>query len=105
MPNSNLDTSSLDVNIIKRYDATKEQVHNVVSLNDKDNCLIINYDFGDGWCIKLKLEDCGGSHSLIQITEAHNLESVDLSHFDKNDLNDMLLSNMSHFQIMYENEK
>lgn len=51
------------------------------------------------------VEDCGGSDSLMQIAETHNLESVDLSHFDKNELNDMLLSNMSHFQIMYENEK
>jgi len=131
MPNMNMDISNLDMNIIERYNATKVQIHNAVSLNDKDNCLVVNYDFGDGWRIKLKLEeiygednlknndmpcvisgkgygiveDCGGSDSLMQIAETHNLESVDLSHFDKNELNDMLLSNMSHFQIMYENEK
>lgn len=128
MPNTNMDISDLDMNIIERYDATKEQVHNVVSLNDKDNQFIINYDFGDGWHIKLKLEeiygednlknndipcvisgkgygiveDCGGSHSLMQIAETHNLKSVDLTHFDKNELNDMLLSHMSHFQTLYE---
>lgn len=45
MPNFNLDTSSLDVNIIKRYDTTKEQLHSVVNLNDKNNLLIINYNF------------------------------------------------------------
>lgn len=127
MPNTNMDISDLDMNIIERYDATKEQV-NVVSLNDKDNQFIINYDFGDGWHIKLKLEeiygednlknndmpyvisgkgygiveDCGGSDSLMQIAETHNLESVDLTHFDKNELNDMLLSHMSHFQTLYE---
>lgn len=131
MPNTNMDIYDVDMNIIERYDATKEQIHNTVSLNDKDNCLIINYDFGDVWRIKLELEeiygednlknndipyvisgkgygiveDCGGPHSLMQIAETHNLEAVDLSHFDKNEINDMLLSNMSHFQIMYENEK
>ena len=51
------------------------------------------------------IEDCGGPYSLMQIAETHNLEAVNLSHFDKNEMNDMLLSNMSHFQIMYENEK
>lgn len=131
VPNSNTDISDLEINIIERYDATKEQIHSVVSLNDKDNLLIINYDFGDNWRIKLKLEeiygednlknndipyvisgkgygiveDCGGSNSLMQIAETHNLELVDLSHFDNNELNDMLLSNMSHFQTLYENEK
>lgn len=43
MPNSNLDTSSLDVNIIKRDDTTKEQLHSVVNLNDKNN--LLNYNF------------------------------------------------------------
>lgn len=128
MSNTNMDISDLDMNIIERYDATKEQVHNVVSLNEKDNFLIVNYDFGDGWRIKLKLEeiygednlknndipcvisgkgygiieDCGGTYSLMQLAETDDLKSVDLTHFDKNELNDMLLSNMSHFQIMYE---
>lgn len=128
MPNTNMNISDLDMNIIERYDATKEQVHNVVSLNEKDNLLIVNYDFGDAWRIKLKLEeiygednlknndipcvisgkgygiveDCGGHDSLMQIAETHNLKSVDLTHFDKNELNDMLLSNMSYFQNAYE---
>ena len=123
-----MDISDSDMNIIERYDATKEQIHNAVSLNDKDNQFIINYDFGDSWRIKLKLEeiygednlknndmpyvtsgkgygiveDCGGPDSLMQIAETHNLESVDLSHFDKNELNDMLLSNMPSFQTLYE---
>lgn len=131
MPNTNMDISDLDMNIIERYDATKEQIHSVVSLSDKDNQFIINYDFGDGWRIKLILkeiydednlknndipcvisgkdygivEDCCGAYSFMQIAETHNLESVDLSHFDNNELNDMLLSNMSSFQILYENEK
>lgn len=43
MPNLNLDTSSLDVNIIKRDDTTKEQLHSVVNLNDKNN--LLNYNF------------------------------------------------------------
>lgn len=129
VPNSNTDISDLEMNIIERYDATKEQIHSVVSLNDKDNLLIINYDFGDNWRIKLKLEeiygednlknndipyvisgkgygiveDCGGVHSLMQIAETQDLKTVDLSHFDKNELNDMLLSNMSYFQTLYEN--
>jgi len=128
MPSTNMDISDSDMNIIERYDATKEQIHNAVSLNDKDNQFIINYDFGDSWRIKLKLEeiygednlknndmpyvtsgkgygiveDCGGPDSLMQIAETHNLESVDLSHFDKNELNDMLLSNMPSFQTLYE---
>lgn len=128
MPNLNKDISSLDVNIIKKHDATKEQVHNVVSLNDKDNCLIINYDFDDDWHIKLKLEeiygednlksndipcvisrkgygiveDCCGAHSLMQIAKIQDLKTVNLSCFDKNELNDMLLSNMSYFQILYQ---
>lgn len=42
MPNTNMDISDVDMNIIEGYDATKEQIHNTVSLNDKDNCLIIN---------------------------------------------------------------
>ncbi len=42
MPNTNMDISDVDMNIIERYYATKEQIHNTVSLNDKDNCLIIN---------------------------------------------------------------
>lgn len=105
------------------------QIHNAVSLNDKDNSLIINYDFGDGWPIKLKLEEiygednlknndipcvisgngygigenCGGPDSLMQIAETHDLKSIYLTHFDKNELNDMLLSNMLSFQTLYEN--
>lgn len=130
VPNSNTDISDLEINIIERYDATKEQIHSVVSLNDKDNLLIINYDFGDNWRIKLKLEeiygednlknndipyvisgkgygiveDCGGPDGLMQIAETQDLKTVDLTHFDKNELNDMLLSNMSHFQILYQSK-
>lgn len=117
--------------MIEKFDATKEQIHNVISLNTKNALLIVNYNFGDGWQIKLKLEkiygednlknnaihcvfsgkgyeiveDCGGPHSLMQIAETHNLESVNLSHFDNNELNYMLLSNMSNFQTLYENKK
>lgn len=124
-----MDISDLDMNIIERYDATKEQIHSVVSLNDKDNQFIINYDFGDSWRIKLKLEeiygednlknndipyvvsgngygiieDCGGPDSLMQIAKTQDLKIVDLTYFDKNELNDMLLSNMSSFQTLYEN--
>lgn len=130
MPNSNLDTSSLDVNIIKRDDTTKEQLHNIISLNIKNALLIVNYNFGDGWQIKLKLEkiygednlknnaihcvfsgkgyeiveDCGGTHSLMQIAETQDLKTVDLIHFDKHELNDLLLSNVSCFQTLYENK-
>ena len=64
MPNSNLDTSSLDVNIIKRYDTTKEQLHSVVNLNDKNNLLIINYNFWDSWHIKLQLKEIYGKDNL-----------------------------------------
>lgn len=64
MPNTNMDISDLDMNTIERYDATKEQVHNVVNLNDKDNQLIINYDSGDGWHVKLKLEEIYGEDNL-----------------------------------------
>lgn len=64
MPNTNIDISDLDMNIIERYDATKEQIHSVVSLNDKDNQLIINYDFGNDWRIKLKLEEIYGENNL-----------------------------------------
>lgn len=99
-----------------------------MSLNDKDNCLIINYDFDNDWHIKLKLEeiygednlknndipcvisrksygiveDCGGDHSLMQIAKIQDLKTVNLSCFDKNELNNMLLSNMSYFQILYQ---
>ncbi len=130
MPNTNMDISDLDMNIIERYDATKERIHSVVSLNDKDNLLIVNYDFGDSWRIKLKLEeiygednlknndipyvisgngygiveDCGGPDSLMQIAETQDVKTVDLSCFDKNELNDMLLSNMSYFQILYQSK-
>lgn len=81
------------MNMIEKFDATKEQIHNVISLNAKDALLIVNYNFGDGWRIKLKLEeiygeenlknnaihcvisgkgyeiveDCSGPHSLMQI--------------------------------------
>lgn len=129
MPSTNMDISDLDMNIIERYDATKVQIHNAVSLNDKDNFLVVNYDFGDSWRIKLKLEeiygednlknndipcvvsgkgygimeDCGGPDSLMHIAETHDLKSIDLTHFDKNELNDMLLSNMSSFQTLYGN--
>lgn len=48
MQNTDMDISDLDMNIVERYDATKEQVHNVVSLNEKDNLLIVNYDFRNG---------------------------------------------------------
>lgn len=114
--------------MIEKFDATKEQIHNVISLNTKNALFIVNYNFGDGWQIKLKLEkiygednlknnaihcafsgkgyeivqDCGGSHSLMQIVETGGLKSVDLTYFDKNELNDMLLSNMAHFQTLYE---
>lgn len=130
MPNTNMDISDLDMNIIERYDATKEQIYSIVSLNDKDNQFIINYDFGDSWRIKLKLEeiygednlknndipcvisgrgygiieDCGGPDSLMQIAETQDVKTVDLSCFDKNELNDMLLSNMSYFQILYQSK-
>lgn len=116
------------MNMIEKFDATKEQIHNVISLNTKNALLIVNYNFGDGWQIKLKLEkiygednlknnaihcvfsgkgyeiveDCGGSHSLMQIVETGGLKSVDLTYFDNNELNDMLLSNMAHFQTLYE---
>ena len=129
IPNTNNDISALDMNIIERYDASKVQIHSVVSLNDNDNQLIVNYDFGDDWRINLKLEeiygednlknnnvpcvisgkgygiveDCGGPHSLMQIAETQNLKSIDITRFDKDELNDMLLSNMSHFQTLYEN--
>lgn len=125
MPNSSDD---LELNSIERYDAINERIHNVVSLDNKDNILIVNYDFGDDWKIKLKLEeiygednlknndipcvisgkgygiveDCGGAPGLMQIAGTDNLKSVDLTIFDKNELNDMLLSNMSHFQDLYE---
>lgn len=130
MLNTSTNVSDLDMNIIERYDVTKVQIHNVVSLNEKDNLFIVNYDFEDGWHIKLKLEeiygedilksndipcvifgkgygiveDCGDPDSLMQIAKTSNLKSVDLTHFDKNELNDMLLSNMSHFQTIYECE-
>jgi len=94
----------------------------------KDNILIVNYDFGDDWKIKLKLEeiygednlknndipcvisgkgygiveDCGGVPDLMQIAETNGSKSVDLNHFDKNELNDMLSSNMSYYQTLYE---
>lgn len=64
MPNTNMDISDLDMNIIERYDATKEQIYSIVSLNDKDNQFIINYDFGDSWRIKLKLEEIYGEDNL-----------------------------------------
>lgn len=93
MPNSSDD--DLELNSIERYDATKEIIHNVVSLDNKDNILIVNYDFGDDWKIKLKLEeiydednlknndipcvisgkgygiveDCGGVPGLMQIAD------------------------------------
>jgi len=38
----------------------------------------------------------------MQIVETGGLKSVDLTYFDKNELNDMLLSNMAHFQTLYE---
>lgn len=127
MPNSSDD---LELNSIERYDAINERIHNVVSLDNKDNILIVNYDFGDDWCIKLKLEEiygednlknndipcvisgkgygivenCGGVPGLMQIAETDNLKSGDLTHFDKNELNDMLSSNMSYYQTLYENE-
>ncbi|MCM1285677.1 MAG: plasmid pRiA4b ORF-3 family protein [Acetobacter sp.] len=127
---SNSSNDDLELNSIERYDATKERVYNVVSLDDKDNILIVNYDFGDDWKIKLKLEeiygednlknndipcvisgkgygiveDCGGAPGLMQIAETDDLKLVDLTHFDKNELNDMLSSNMSYLQTLYENE-
>lgn len=118
------------MNMIEKFDATKEQIHNVISLNTKNALLIVNYNFGDGWRIKLKLEkiygedylknndilcvisgkgygiieDCDGPDSLMQIAETQDVKTVDLSYFDKNELNDMLLSNMSYFQILYQSE-
>ena len=126
MPNSCND--DLDINNIEKHDATKERIHEVVSLDDKDSIMVVNYDFGDGWNIKLKLEEiysednlrnsdipcvisgkgygivenCGGTHSLMQIAETDDLKALDLTHFDKNELNDMLLSGMSRFQTLYE---
>ncbi len=126
MQNSSDD--DLELNSIERYDATIEIIHNVVSLDNKDNILIVNYDFGDDWKIKLKLEeiygednlknndipcvisgkgygiveDCGGVPDLMQIAETNGSKSVDLNHFDKNELNDMLSSNMSYYQTLYE---
>ncbi len=76
-----------------------EEIYGENNLKNNDIPYVIS---GKGYGI---VEDCGGPHSLMQIAETHNLETVDLSLFDKNELNDMLLSNMSHFQIMYENKK
>lgn len=69
------------------------------NLNNNDMTCVI---FGKGYGI---VEDCGGPDSLIKISETHSLESVDLSHFDKKEINVMLLSNMSHFKTLYENER
>lgn len=128
MPNSSND--NLDINNIEKHDATKERVHKVVSLDNKDSILVVNYDFGDEWRIKLKLEeifgednlknndmscvvsgkgygiveDCGGSHVLMVIADTSNFKSVDLTHFDKNELNEILLSNMPHFQTLYQSK-
>lgn len=45
--------------------------------------------------------DCGGTPSL-QIAEINDLKFVDLYYFDKNELNDMLLSKISYSQNAYE---
>lgn len=97
-------------------------------MDNKDSFLAVNYDFGDDWRIKLKLEkiygednlknndvpyvisgkgygvveNCGGVPSLMQFAETDDLKAVDLTRFDKNELNDMLSSNMSYFQTLYE---
>ena len=36
-PSTNMNNSDLDINIIQKYDTTKKQIYNVVSLNDKTN--------------------------------------------------------------------
>lgn len=50
------------------------------------------------------VEDCGSSQAFMIITETHDLKSIDLVYSDNNWLNDMLLSNMSYFQTLYENK-
>ena len=65
-----------------------EEIYGEDNLKINDIPYVIS---GNGYGI---VEDCGGSHSLMQIVETDGLKSVDLTYFDKNELNDMLLSNM-----------
>lgn len=85
----------------ENLDAKEELMSNAVSLEEKDNILILSYDFGDDWNIKIKLEkildesevkeeqipcvlrgkgygiieDCGGVYGLSQIAEAIELQA------------------------------
>lgn len=128
----------------KKLDATKELMKDAVSTEKGDNVLVVNYDFGDDWEFKFKLEkildesevkqkqipcvvtgkgygiieDCGGAYGLMRIAEAvesksgeayedyrdwFGLDYVDLSYFDKDELNEMLEDELDDIQEAYEN--
>lgn len=125
-------------------DATIELVKDAVSLEKGDDVLVVNYDFGDNWEFKIKLEkildekdakqnqipcvvagkgfgiidDCGGAYGLERIAEAIqlksgdtyeqyrdwlDLDSVDLSYFDKYELNELLEEEFEDIKNAYEN--
>lgn len=82
----NSSNNHLKLNSIERCNATKEKIHDVVRLKDQDNILFINYDFGDDWRIKIKLEEIYGEYNLknnifpgtimvVQIVETHEPNS------------------------------
>lgn len=126
-----------------KFDAATELVKFAVSLNPGDDTLVVNYDFGDDWRFKLKLEkildenevkveqipcviagkgfgiidDCGGVYGLMELAEAAklmsgdayerycdwiDLERLDLSYFDKDELNEILLDELPLIQNVYE---